>query len=211
MDDRVFRSFNRFADQTAWLHRAATGYAVFGIVLFALLLLLAWWDARRAADSPVAVAAVTWAGVAPLVGVLAVQLIGSAVDRARPTTVLSGTHLLLDKTADFSFPSDHGTATAAVAVALILAGPFLQKRWYGWGALALAVLLGLTRIYVGAHYPSDVLAGLALGSFIAAALARPARFVLTIVTRATTNTVLRPLVTGRDQASPATANPSHLG
>jgi len=194
MDNSVFRWFNQLQVDTPALHGVASFYAVWGIAAFGILLLAAWWDARSAEEPQRAVAAVAWAGIAPLIGALAVQLIGSAVDRARPTAVLSGTHLLLEKTTDFSFPSDHGTATAAMAVALIMAGPFLRRRWYGWVGLGLAVLMAVTRVYVGAHYPTDVLAGLALGSVIAAALARPARAALTPVAAWLTRGPLRPLI-----------------
>ncbi len=197
MDDQVFRWFNHLADRTRWLHSIATTYAVWGIGLFALLLLLAWWDARRAQDPMAAVAAVTWAGLAPLVGAVGVFLIGSAVDRARPTAVLTGTHLLLDRTADFSFPSDHGTATAATAVALLLAGRFLRHRWYGWTALGFAVLMGIDRIYVGAHYPTDILGAWVLGTIVAMGLSAPATKVLKRVTTAMSTSPLRPLITAR--------------
>lgn len=195
MDDNLFRWFNSLADATPWLHGAARFYAVDAVAAFAVLLLLAWWDARSAVDPPRAVAAVMWAGIAPLVGAVAVQLIGSWVDRARPTTRIPGTHLLLDPTRDFSFPSDHTTATVAVAVGLILAAPLLRRHWYGWTALALAIVLGLDRIYVGAHYPTDVLAGIALGAAVAAIPAVPARSVLTALTTRVSRSPLRPIVT----------------
>lgn len=201
MDDGLFRWFNSIADASPWLHGAARIYAVDGIVAFAVLLLLAWWDARSAEDPPRAVAAVLWAAVAPLVGAAAVQLIGSAVDRARPTTVLHGTHLLLHPTRDFSFPSDHTTATVAVAVGLVLAGPLLRRRWYGWVALVLAVLLGIDRIYVGAHYPTDVLAGIALGAAVAAIPAVAARSLLTSLTTRLSRSPIRSLVAATPQVA----------
>jgi len=76
---------------------------------------------------------------------------------------MTGVHLLVDKTTDFSFPSDHATAAGAVAVGLLLT----NRRW-GIIAAALAVVMAFTRVYVGAHYPADVLAGLALGGIVAA-------------------------------------------
>ncbi len=48
------------------------------------------------------------------------QLIGGAIDRARPYETLANVHLLVDKTKDFSFPSDHATAAGAVAVVPVL-------------------------------------------------------------------------------------------
>jgi len=191
VDTDTFNWFNRLADDTAWLHSPAKAYAVYGILAFGVLGLLAWWDARRADDPPRAVAAVAWAGMAPLLGALMVQLIGQAVDRARPTAVIPGTHLLLAKTADFSFPSDHVTATTSVAVALILAGRLLRHRWYGWVGLGLSVLMALDRVYVGAHWPTDVLAGLALGALVAWLPARPMTALLSKVTTWLAGTPLR--------------------
>lgn len=77
---------------------------------------------------------------------------------------MTGVHLLVDKTTDFSFPSDHATAAGAVAVGLLLT----NRRW-GIVAAALAIVMAFTRVYVGAHYPGDVIAGLALGGAVAAA------------------------------------------
>ena len=77
---------------------------------------------------------------------------------------MAGVQLLVDKTTDFSFPSDHATAAGAVAVGLVLT----NRRW-GIFAGVLAVVMAFTRVYVGAHYPADVLAGLALGGAVAAA------------------------------------------
>ena len=77
---------------------------------------------------------------------------------------MTGVQLLIDKTTDFSFPSDHATAAGAIAVGLLLT----NRRW-GIVTAVLAVVMALTRVYVGAHYPGDVLAGLALGGAVAAA------------------------------------------
>ncbi|MCU1394105.1 MAG: Undecaprenyl-diphosphatase [Ilumatobacteraceae bacterium] len=163
MDDRIFRAVNRFADRTAWLHGLFTANAGYGIVLFAVLLLVAYLDARHRGDVR-AVAGTVWAALAALAALGIGQIIGGAVDRARPITQLSGVHLLVDRTNDFSFPSDHATVAGAVAMGLLL----VDRRWgiIGW---VLAVLMAFTRVYVGAHFPSDVLAGLALGAVVAVA------------------------------------------
>ena len=60
---------------------------------------------------------------------------------------------------DFSFPSGHSSNAFASAWALWRT---LKKRW-GVPALVLATLIALSRLYVGAHYPSDVLAGVVIG------------------------------------------------
>lgn len=60
-----------------------------------------------------------------------------------------------------SFPSGHTTTTFAIAVFLVWA---LRGSALGWGIVGWAVLVGLSRIYVGVHYPLDIVAGAALGA-----------------------------------------------
>ena len=84
------------------------------------------------------------------------------IDRARPYETMSDVHLLVSRTTDFSFPSDHATVAGAVA-----AGLFLANRRWGIVAIVAALLMAVTRVYVGAHYPADVVAGLALGALTA--------------------------------------------
>jgi membrane-associated phospholipid phosphatase len=163
MDNSLFRWINRLANRTGWAHGFFTSYAKYGIVLFAVLLVAAYLDGRQHDDLR-AIAGSVWAAGAALVALGIGQLIGGAIDRARPYEAMTGVHLLVDKTTDFSFPSDHATAVGAVAVGLL----FTNRRW-GIVAAVLAIVMALTRVYVGAHYPGDVLAGLALGGVVAAA------------------------------------------
>ncbi len=161
MDGSIFRWINRLADRTGWAHGFFTAYAKYGIVAFALLLCIAYLDGHQHSDLR-AVAGSVSAAVAAVIALGIGQLIGGAINRARPYEAMTGVHLLVDKTTDFSFPSDHATAVGAVAVGLLLS----NRRW-GVIAVGLAVLMALARVYVGAHYPGDVLAGLALGAAIA--------------------------------------------
>ncbi len=163
MDSSLFRWINRLADRTGWAHGFFTSYAKYGIVLFAVLLVAAYLDGRHHGDLH-AVAGSIWAAGAALVALGIGQLIGGAIDRARPYEAMNGVHLLVDKTTDFSFPSDHATAAGAVAVGLLL-----TNRPWGIVAAVLAIVMAFTRVYVGAHYPGDVIAGLALGGAVAAA------------------------------------------
>ena len=64
----------------------------------------------------------------------------------------------------YSFPSGHSMVSAALALSLVLIA--WKTRWRWWvvaGAVAYVALIGLTRLYLGVHYPTDVLAGWTLG------------------------------------------------
>ncbi len=195
MDAALFRWFNRLADRTSWAHGIMTTITQYAIAFFAVLLVIAWWNARNADDPPSAVVAAVWAALASLVGIGLVQVIGGAVDRARPYVTMPATHLLVDRTSDFSFPSDHGTASAAIAVGLVLACRHTASKWVGWTAIALALLIGFSRVYVGAHYPGDVLAGFVLGGIVAWAGAPLAKRLLTPLASRLTTTKLGVLIT----------------
>src|SRR3954469_22302848 len=191
MDSSLYRWINRLADRTSWAHGLFKANAGYGIVLFAVLLLVAYLNGRQH-DDLTAVAASAWAGAAAIVALGIGQLIGSAVDRARPYETMTNVHLLVSKTTDFSFPSDHATVAGAVAVGLL----FANRRW-GIVASVFAVLMAFTRVYVGAHYPADVLAALVLGGAVAAAGALTLVPLLSrLVDRLATSPV-RPLVTAR--------------
>ncbi len=191
MDHNIFRWINDLAPHTAWAHGALKLYAKDGIVVFAALLVVAYLDARRHDDHQ-ALAMTLWAGASALVALGVGQLIGGAVDRARPYDALSAVHVLVARTTDFSFPSDHATVAGAVAAGLLLA----NRRW-GIVASVAAALMAFTRVYVGVHYPGDVVAGVALGAFVAVA----GRYLVVptmgrIVDRLTA-TAARPLLTAR--------------
>jgi undecaprenyl-diphosphatase len=161
MDRSVYRWINRLADHTAWAHWFFRAYADYGIVIFAALLVAALWMGRRDGDH-LEVASAVWAAAATLVALGLGQIIGSTIGRARPYAVMTDVHVLVARTTDFSTPSDHATMAGAVA-----AGLFLANRRWRLMATAAALLMAFTRVYVGAHYPSDVLAGLALGAVVA--------------------------------------------
>jgi undecaprenyl-diphosphatase len=76
-------------------------------------------------------------------------------------------HLLIDRSADFSFPSDRATACFAIAAAFLL---HAMPRC-GLVFFAAAVLVVVSRVYVGTHDASDVLGGIATG-IVAAMLVR---------------------------------------
>ena len=112
------------------------------------------------------VAAVLSAGL----GLAVAKLISELVDRARPFVAdPNGVHLFSGHAADPGFPSDHATAAFAIATAIVL-----RRRKAGILALVAAAVLSIGRVALGVHYPSDVLAGAAVGAAAALALWSPA-------------------------------------
>jgi len=69
-----------------------------------------------------------------------------------------------------AFPSGH--TTTAFAVASVFANGYRNKTWVGITAYSVATLVGISRIHDGKHWPSDVIAGAALGTFIGTALCK---------------------------------------
>ncbi|MBI1758695.1 MAG: phosphatase PAP2 family protein [Actinobacteria bacterium] len=197
MDEGLLDAVNRFARATGWLHHVVVTYASYGIALSGLLLLAGWWVARRA-DDPRTMAAAICAGAATLLAVAANQPIVAAVARPRPYTTDPHLLVLAHRSADFSFPSDHATAAGAAALGLLLV-----SRRLGAIATAAAVLMAASRVYIAAHYPSDVLAGLLLGGLVALALYALAVRVLARLVAAAGRTRLRPLFAMSGAAAPA--------
>ena len=83
------------------------------------------------------------------------------VARTRPYEVVEGLVPLIRKPTDYSFPSGHTCASFACTLVLYR---ILPKK-YGVPAVLLAALIAFSRLYVGVHYPTDVLGGLAVGIF----------------------------------------------
>jgi undecaprenyl-diphosphatase len=111
------------------------------------------------------VAAALSAGLALAVG----KVISELVDRARPFVAEPHqVHLFTAHAADPGFPSDHATAAFAIATAIVL-----RKRGWGIVMLVAAALLSVGRVAIGIHYPSDVVAGAALGAIAAGVLYIP--------------------------------------
>src|SRR4051812_44554196 len=114
-----FLAVNRFAEATPGLHAPMRMYAEYGVVLFAALLLLAWWRARRDRD-PATMAAALWAPVGVLVAIGLNQPLVNGFHEARPYTVFPHALVLVSHSPDYSFPSDHAVMAGAATMGVLL-------------------------------------------------------------------------------------------
>jgi len=195
-DKQDFRVVNDFARDTAWLHGFMKLMAQRGIVLFALALLVGWWLARRD-RSPRKVAIAVWGALAALVAVALVQPIADAADEQRPFASMPHVLKLIPHAADVGFPSDHSTAAGAVAAALL----FVSWR-LGLVTTLVALLLAFSRVYVGVHFPQDVVAGLVLGALVAVLGVFVIVPLLARIATWLAGTAVRPLICAGDASAP---------
>jgi undecaprenyl-diphosphatase len=154
----VFRAIN---DLPGWLYPLLWPFQQFGNLLVALVIgivvalaLRQWW---------VAVAV----GAAVALKLLGEQAVKEVVQRSRPGTTIGDVTMRGDVSAHgLSFVSGHAVIVTAVAGLLT---PILPKAWR-WVPWAIVVLNGVTRIYVGAHSPLDIVGGIGLGLVLAGIL-----------------------------------------
>ena len=100
-------------------------------------------------------------GIAMAFGLLVTNLvIKNWVARVRPYELIPGLNCIVGLADDFSFPSGHTTNSLACGWVLFRRAP---KTWQRVCALVMAILISLSRLYVGIHYPTDVLGGAVIG------------------------------------------------
>jgi undecaprenyl-diphosphatase len=149
---------------STWLGNGWIAFPIGVIVLFAIDRRSFWRN----------ILALTLAGI---VAGIALNLIKHAVHAPRPLTVFAPDiaagrvyiNVMFDTLYYYSFPSGHAQTIFTVATVLLWAGMKAHKLnfWSGGAIVMIAIIVGISRVYCGAHFPSDVLGGAALGSGIA--------------------------------------------
>ena len=125
-----------------------------GIVILAILWLLLLTKGGR----PGRIAALLLIPTIALSDQLNSSFLKFLVDRPRPCHELANVHLLVGCGSGYSFPSSHAVNNFAAAMVL----SYFLPRWT-WAFFCYASVICFSRIYVGVHYPSDVIAGAMIG------------------------------------------------
>lgn len=171
MDTSVYHALNNFAYQHVWAGDIAKFFAQDAVFIllggFALLWLIrtprGWLVSERDRT------AIFAGGLSTILGLLIVQVIDHIWGRQRPFVVLHHFHKMISHPADPSFPSDHVTGTIALGVALLL----FRRYRMATVALIVALLIGVARVMVGIHWPTDILGAIGVGSLAALLVCAP--------------------------------------
>lgn len=139
---------------TDWLFPAITFLGDKGLIWIAAAVALLFFKQYR-----------KW-GVLLLAALLITTLVGEValknlIGRPRPCTLFPDMELLISRPDSYSFPSGHSASSFAAAVVLLKC-----RKAFGIPAILLAALIAFSRLFLFVHYPTDVLAGAALGAIL---------------------------------------------
>jgi membrane-associated phospholipid phosphatase len=154
-DAWIFSYFNLRGKHPLWLDRIMLGFTQLGNGIFALLvaLVLFFMDFHRLAYEFILGTLTLW---------LLVEFVKSIVHRSRPYIKVTEARIVGPLEHRCSFPSGH--TSQVFFMATLLYQYFHPQFWVAFTLFGLAVLVAITRMYVGAHYPRDILAGFILGT-----------------------------------------------
>jgi undecaprenyl-diphosphatase len=160
LNQSLFAMFNAAPGLSGWRLHGAIFAAEWVIMLVPLGLVLMWTNGAPG-QRDAAVRALLTAVVALTMS----KLIGMMWFHPRPFMAGIGQHFLAHAP-DSSFPSDHGTSMFSVALALMLS-QLREVRRFGMGLLALGAVVAWARVFLGVHWPLDMVAAFVVSAFAA--------------------------------------------
>jgi membrane-associated phospholipid phosphatase len=155
LDAWVFLAINIRGSRPIWLDRIMSGFTQIGngITSLGIALVLFLLGERLLSYEMMLGTLTLW---------LVVELVKFVVRRSRPFIRLTQARIVGNRARGRSFPSGH--TSQAFFMAMLIVQYFHLSVWAAILLYSIALLVGITRMYVGAHYPRDVIAGAILGS-----------------------------------------------
>ncbi|AKL86650.1 hypothetical protein B4144_3831 [Bacillus atrophaeus] len=151
----IFKSIHGLSHHSAVLDSIMVFITEYAIIAYALILLAVWLFGNTKGRKNV-----LYAGFTGIAALIVNYLITLVYFEPRPF-VAHTVHTLIPHAADASFPSDHTTGALAISIAML----FRSKK-LGWPLVIFGLLTGFSRIWVGHHYPVDVLGSLVVSIVI---------------------------------------------
>ncbi|MGH3376746.1 MAG: phosphatase PAP2 family protein, partial [Actinoallomurus sp.] len=144
-DDGAYRDMVALARHTTWLNGAVNWWSDYGLVLFLVLAAAGLWRGRSLSRA-------LWVPGAMVVAIALSSVVKLAFGEQRPCRTLPVGHIAVTcpPLGDYSFPSNHAVLAGAAAMAV-----WALDRRLGVVAAVNAVLIAVSRVYIGVHYPHD--------------------------------------------------------
>ena len=155
----LFRMFNDLGKEVMFLNPIMIFFAKY-MKYFLLFGIVMYWFTRKRENRIMIISSMFAFVIAEVFGAIA----GAIHSNNQPFAELSNVNQLIGHAIDNSFPSDHAIEFFSICITFLL---FKKNLRYVW--LAIAILVSISRVWVGVHYPADILVGAILG-IIGAAL-----------------------------------------
>jgi undecaprenyl-diphosphatase len=164
LDKTITAWLNAPAGHSALLDQMMIAVTTAGVYVLFAAVALQWFIKPNQTSRRHAIIA---SGFAFVLGQAINQVVLLGIHRIRPYDT-GFSHLIVEKSVDWSFPSDHATAAASIAATFAILAWRKQAAWF---AIA-AIIICWSRVFIGTHYASDVLAGGITGIIAAATVTR---------------------------------------
>ena len=153
INNDFFRMLNSLGKEFQFFNLPMIIIAEYTVIFLAIFVILFWFTKDRENKIMLMCASIAFV-LAEIIGKFA----GLLHFNHQPFAVLSNTNQLIEKAINNSFPSDHTILFFSFCMSFWL---FKKGKWIIW--ILLAILVGISRIWVGVHYPFDVLVGAFIG------------------------------------------------
>lgn len=154
----LFRVINNLANKNELVDKIWIFIAVYSPVIFGCCFIIAWFYKNKQKKQRRTLLLLSI--VSAVISEILAKIAGLLYYHPQPFVSLSNVNKLIHKSVDNAFPSDHSTVFFAVMIFLFIS---CGKKKY-WYFPLIALIVGISRIWVGVHYPIDVIYGSFLGS-----------------------------------------------